>query len=280
MKIIPRLLVSASICATLGFSGIITGVSVIINDEPITLYEVYKYSKQYNISKKESINMLVRQKLEESQIKKLNITADIFEVDKYIDTIANKNNMNQYQFLNMLKSKNIKIADYKKDVKRKLKKEKLYNSIYATKLDTIEESHIKKFYNENKDQFQTAGTFDIAIYTARDQKDLKAIQKNPMFQPEGVNIVNKTIQASSLNEQLNLLLNGTKKGTFTQILNIENRPTMFFVKDKKDFTLIPYNGVKRGISDILSKRQRNDAVKNYFEKLKSSATIKVVRSPS
>ncbi len=280
MKIIPRLLIGASLCATLGFSGIVTGVSVIINDEPITLYEVYKYSQKFKISKKESLNILVRQKLEESQIKKLGITADIFEVDKYIENLASRNGLSQYEFLNMLKEKEIKIDKYKKEIKEKIKRDKLYQSIYRDKIKGLEDSDLKKFYKNNPDEFKLANNFNVTIYKSKNGKSLEAIRNNPMLQPADVKIENKTLSANSLDEKLKGLLNNTKQGKFTQILNMQNGLTMFYIKEKKDLKQIPYKDVKNNIYRVLSKQQEDKAIKDYFEKLKSSATIKVVRSPS
>ena len=280
MKIVSRILLTASLSATFAFSGIISGVSVIINDEPITLYEIYKYSEQYKISRKESLNILVKQKLEKSQIKKLRINADLFEVDAYIENLANKNGLSQYEFLNMLKSKNIKIDEYKKDIKDKIKKDKLYRSIYSNKLKTIKDEEIEKFYKENPSEFKIANSFDVTIYTAQNPNDLKAIQNNPMLQPAGIKIQNQLVKAETLNNKLKALLNGTKEGKFTQILNIQNKPTMFYIKKKKGFVMLSYKDVKKSIYRVLSKQKENEVVKDYFEKLKSSATIKVVRSPS
>lgn len=280
LKIVSRLLISTALCATLGFSGIITGVSVIINDEPITLYEVYKYSQKYKISRKESLNMLVRQKLEQSQIKKLRINADIFEVDKYIENLANKNGLSQYEFLNMLKTKDVKIADYKAELKEKIKRDKLYRSIYSDKIKGVEDQELETFYAEHPEEFKVANGFNLSIYTAQNPESLKAIQSNPMLQPAGVNIESKSLKADTINAKLKALLNGTKEGTFTQILNIENKSTMFYMKKKTDFALIPYEDVKQNIYRVISKQKEDKVVKDYFEKLKSSATIKVVRSPS
>ena len=76
MKIKLKVLTFVTLSATLLFSpasaGTLDGVSVIINKEPITLYDVFKYSQRFNISKKESLDILVRQKLEDSEIKKQN----------------------------------------------------------------------------------------------------------------------------------------------------------------------------------------------------------------
>lgn len=280
MNIIQRILVGTSICATLGFSGIVTGVSVIINDEPITLYEVYKYSQQYKVSRKESLNILVRQKLEKAQIKKLRINADTFEIDRYIENLASKNGLSQYEFLNMLKSKNIKIEDYKKELKEKIQRDKLYQSIYRDKIKGLEESEIKKFYEDNPSEFQVANSFNLSVYSSTDGKSLQAIQNNPMLQPEGVKIENKLVKSQELDKQLLSLLNSTKQGMFTQIVNIQNVPTMFYVREKKELSLVPYEDVKDNIYRVLSKQKEDNAIKDYFEKLKSSASITVVRSPS
>jgi len=280
VKIIPRILLGASLCATLSFSGIITGVSVIINDEPITLYEVYKYSQKFKISKKESLNLLVRQKLEESQIKKFGIDADTFEVDQYIEHIANNNGMSQYEFFNMLKSKDIKINDYKKEIKAKIKKDKLYQRIFAGKLGSIDESEVEKFYKSNPEQFRQANSFDVTSYTSTNGNNLIAIIKNPMLRPSAVQIEDKEIPASALSNQLKALLNQTKDGTFSKITTIKNQKIMFFVKEKKDFITLPYDKVKQSIYRVLSQQKEQAILKDYFEKIKASATIEVVRSPA
>ena len=222
--------------------------------------------------------MLVRQKLEDSQIKKLNIDADIFEIDEYIENLANKNGLSQYEFLNMLKEKNIKIEDYKKDIKNKIKRDKLYMSIYKNSIKTIEEEDLLKFYKENLDEFKVANSFSVSIYTAQKLEDLKAIQNNPMLQPVGVKIENKILDA--LDSRLKAILNSTKQGTFTQILNIQGKPTMFYIKEKKDFVTTPYEDAKNSIYRVISKKQEVEAVKSYFKKLRSSASVIVVRSPS
>jgi len=279
LKFFPRLLIATSICSTLAFSGIITGVSVIINNEPITLYEVYKYSQQYKISKKESLDILIRQKLEDSQIKKYRISASLFEVDDRLNNLAVQNNLSQYEFLNLLKSKNIKIDEYKEDIKTKIKKEKLYRMIFADKVSSISPIAVENFYKENPSQFEVANSFDVSIYTGKTQADLQAIVQNPMLRSEAVKVEEKLLTASTLDNKLKGLLNTTKEGSFTQILSIQNQPTMFFIKAKKDLTTIPFDKVKDRISSVLSRQQEEKTITDYFEKLKASASIKVLRSP-
>ncbi|MBL0686738.1 MAG: peptidyl-prolyl cis-trans isomerase [Sulfurospirillum sp.] len=280
MKTTFRLLVSMFVCVSFGFSGIITGISVIVNDEPITLYEVYKYSKKFKITRKESLDVLIRQKLEESQIKQFHIDADIFEVDKYIESIANRNNISKYEFFNMLKKENVKIDDYKKQIKQQIKRDKLYQSIYKDKLKGVEDSEIKEFYDKNPTDFMQANSFNLTIYTSQNDKDLQAIQKNPMLQLESVKIEKRFLTEETLNNQLKTLLNATEQGKFTQIVTIQNRSTMFYIEEKKDFKKVSYENAKNSIYRAISKQKESKVIKDYFEKLRASATIKVLRSPS
>jgi hypothetical protein len=223
---------------------------------------------------------LVRQKLEEAQIKKLRISADTFEIDQYIEKLAMQNGLSQYEFLDMIKSKNIDIEDYKKDLSKKIKTEKLYASVYRENLQALETSEVEKFYKDNPQEFKVANAFDVSIYTSNEPKDLQAILQNPMLQPPSVTIEKQTLSASTLNNQLKTLLNSTKEGEFTQIANIQNIPTMFYLKEKKDVQILPFEEVKQAIFSVLAKQKEQQVLKDYFEKLKSSAAIKVVRNPS
>jgi parvulin-like peptidyl-prolyl isomerase len=278
VKLVPRLALTISLCASVAISGIITGVSVIINDQPITLYEVYKYSGKYNISKKEALDILIRQKLEDAQIKKFRISADTFEVDQYIDNLATKSNLSQYEFLNALKAKNINIDDYRADVKTKIKRDKLYREIFADKPGSIEQSALKTFYKENPAQFQSADSFSVSVYVGSEE-NLKAITQNPMLRPEGVTVEEKIISSATLDNKLKSLLNSTDDRAFTQILNIHNTPTMFYMKEKSGVSVLPYEKVKDSIFSFLSNKKEQEIINNYFEKIKASASIKVLRSP-
>jgi hypothetical protein len=270
----------ASILATFAFSGIVTGISVIINNEPITLYEVYKYSKKYKISKKESLDILIRQKLEDAEIKKYRISTDLFEVNERVKRLAQQNNLSEYEFLNLLKSKNIKISKYKEDLKTKIKKEKLYRQILSSKISQVTAKDAKNFYKKNISQFKFASGFDVSIYIAKNRADLRAIKKNPMLRLQNVEVKEKSLVANNMDKKLVGLLNNTKEGSFTQILSIQNRPTMFYIKAKKGLRTIAYEKVKNNIYNVLSRKKEEKTINNYFEKIKASAAIKVLRSPS
>lgn len=283
MKIKLKVLTFVTLSATLLFSpasaATIDGVSVIINKEPITLYDVFKYSQRFNISKKESLDILVRQKLEDSEIKKLGISVDNFEVDQYIENLAISNNMSQFDFLNMIRSKNIEVSEYKEDLKKKLQRDKLYKKIISTKMQQMSDGELQAYYNDNLHEFSQASAFDVTIYTSANQQSLAAIQSNPMSAASDVQLQEGRIDAGKTDPQLLTLLNKTSKGKFSSISKSDSNYVMFFVKEKHNVQSVSFADAKNYIYNKLGEGKEQKAIEEYFEKLKSSANIQVVRAP-
>ena len=269
MKIKLKVLTFVTLSATLLFSpasaGTVDGVSVIINKEPITLYDVFKYSQRFNISKKESLDILVRQKLEDSEIKKLGITVDNFEIDQYIENLAISNNMNQYDFLNMIRSKNIEISEYKEDLKKKLQRDKLYKKIVSTKMQQMSDGELQAYYNDNLNEFSQASAFDVTIYTSANQQSLAAIQSNPMSAVSDVQLQEGRMEASKTDPKLLALLNKTPQGKFSSINKSDSNYVMFFVKEKHNLQSVSFADAKNYIY--------NKLIKDYFNKF----SIKKIR---
>ena len=284
MKIKFKVLTFVTLCTTLLLSpanaSTVDGVAVIINKEPITLYDVFKYSQRFNISKKESLDILVRQKLEESEIKKQSITVDNFEVDQYIENLAINNKMSQYDFLNMIRSKNIDVSEYKEDLKKKLQRDKLYKQIVSTKMHQMSDGELQAYYNENLNEFSQAGAFDVTIYTSANQQSLTSIQSNPMSAASDVELKEGKLDASKTDPKLAALLNKTAIGKFSPIVKSDaTNYVMFFVKDKQNVQNVSFADAKNYIYSKLGEGKEQKAIEEYFEKLKSSANIQVLRAP-
>lgn len=283
MKIKLKVLTFVTLGATLLLSpanaGTVDGISLIINKEPITLYDVFKYSQRFNLSKKEALDILVQQKLEESEIKKLGINIENFEVDQYIEKLAANNSMSQTDFIAMLKSKNIDIYEYKDELKNKLKRDKLYQKIVSTKLQQMGDGELKAYYNENLHEFSQASGFDVTIYTSANQESLIALRQNPMSTFKDVELKEGSFQADKIDANLATLLNKTATNTFSTIVKSDQNYVMFYVKNKHNAQTVSFDDAKNYIQAKLSEGKEQKAIQEYFEKLKSSANIKVVRLP-
>ena len=283
MTIKWKLLIFVTLSLTLFFSPLnastVDGISLIINKEPITLYDIHKYSTRYNLSKKEALDVLVRQKLEDSEIKKLGISADSFEVDQYIENLAISNGVSHYEFLNLIRSKNIDIAEYKEDLRSKLKRDKLYKKIVSTKMQQIGDNELRAYYNDNLNEFSQASAFDVTIYSSADQQALQAIAQNPMSAISGVELKEALFEAAKTDPKLTLLLNKTAEGSFSTMVKSDQNFVLFFVKKKHNVQNVAFDDAKNYISSKLAEGKEQKAIEEYFEKLKASANIQVVRAP-
>lgn len=280
MKSLSKILVTIALSSSFAFAGLVDGISVVINKEPITLYEIYKYSEHFKISKKQALDVLVRQKLEDAQIKKLGIDANMFEIDDYIEKLAKQNNMSQFDFLQALRDQKVNIDDYKKDIKTKIKRDKLYKRIIQKKMGEISEEDLKNFYNTNKEKFIYANTYKVSLFTSTNKASLQAIQKNPMLRPSDVNIQDEELENAKLNPNLQAILAQTPVNNYTQILPTNNKYTMFYVIAKKDLSYLDFDKIKNNLYGIVYKQKEQETLNDYFEKLKSSANIVVLRNPN
>ena len=283
MTIKWKLLTFVTLSLTLFFSPLnastVDGISLIINKEPITLYDIHKYATRFNLSKKEALDVLIRQKLEDSEIKKLGISADSFEVDQYIENLAISNGVSQYEFLNLIRSKNIDVAEYKEDLRSKLQRDKLYKKIISTKMQQVGDNELRAYYNDNLNEFSQASAFDVTIYSSADQQALQAIAQNPMSAVGGVELKEASFDVAKTDPKLALLLNKTAQGSFSTMVKSDQNFVLFFVKKKHNVQTIAFEDAKNYISSKLAEGKEQKAIEEYFEKLKASANIQVVRAP-
>ncbi|WP_331774852.1 peptidyl-prolyl cis-trans isomerase [Sulfurospirillum sp. 1612] len=280
MQYLSKIFISVALISSVSFAGLVDAISVIVNNQPITLYEVYKYAHQFKVSTRDSLDLLIRKKLEEAQIKKLGITVSDFEINAYVKNLATKNGVSEFQFYEMLRSKNIDEADYKNDLRKKLEQEKLYKRIIHTKAIKISMKDLQDYYAKNKSQFVTTDSFDVVAYTSAHNASLEAIQKNPMQNLQDVTAKDLTFKSGTMDSKLEGLLNATKTNAFTQVFQTGNTYTMFYVKAKHGVKPVPFDEAKNYIYSVLSSQQDKATINDYFDKLKSVATIKVLRRPN
>ena len=69
----------------------LNGVAATVNNEPITDYDVELVVKRMNITPNDALNVLIRDKLELSQIKELGLSASESEINEELSQIAKQN---------------------------------------------------------------------------------------------------------------------------------------------------------------------------------------------
>ena len=261
-------------------AGMLNGVSVIVDNEAITMYEIYKLSKEANLAYEDSIEKLIELKLREAEVKKRNIVVDNFEIEQELEGIAQKSGFSLSQFREVVSLRGINWSSYKKKVKQKIEQEKLNKKVSVEKLKNISEEKLKEYYEKNIDEFTIAKKFEVIKYSSRSRENLEKSVTNPMLSLPNVIKEAEVLDAKRINPKLLFILNDVDEASFTPILTLSDSFVTFFVTKKMNVEYLSFNEVKDVIFSKLIKESQERVIKEYFEKLKAKADIKVIRLPS
>lgn len=256
----------------------VNAISMIINGEPVTLYEVQKYSHRFKVSMKEAIDILIREKLEDVEIKKMNIEAEDFEVNEEMEKIAAMNSITIFEFSEMLQQKGISLEEYKKDIAKKIKKEKLYRKIARAKIERATDEDMKKYYKKNINDFSVPNKVEVARYISPSKDILKSAVKNPMLVSENVIIKEEILESKNINPKLLYIVNETKESSFTPIIKVGSNYMTFYIKKKMDVRATPYQEAKKSIFNKIMNDRQKRVIKEYFDKKAAEAQVVVLRS--
>jgi len=262
------------------YAGVVDGVSLIVNGKVITMYEIVSFSELNKLPRERAIEALVEKRLEEAELSRQNIKIDDFEVERKIEQIASTNGLSLSQFRDALSARFINYAEYKNEIKSKLAKERLFQKITHEKYAPMDEKDLRLYFDNNKKEFAIPSKIEALQYSAKDRGAIEKAVSSPMSVLQGVAKEEIIIDTKSLDPALIYVFKNTKDGSFTQIMPIKDKFVSYYIKDKKDFITPEFESAKGEVIEKLTSKKEEDAVKDYFEKLKASAKIKVVRLPN
>ncbi|SKB45952.1 peptidylprolyl isomerase [Malaciobacter marinus] len=272
-----KLLGTLLLSTTISFAGLVDAVALVVNDEPITLYDIDKRMVESKVSKKEAVSSLIDEALYEQLLQEKNISVDIFDVNNYLEKIAASNGMDLYTFKSVVKQKYKNYDAYEDEIRKRIQREKLIGQLVRGNLKIATQEDLKIYYKNNKNQFTTAKTIDVVQYASKNKKALLEIQNNPMTVNNEVSRSNISLDQEKLNSQMRFLLNDTKINQFTPIITADEQYVTLLVTQKKGVNTLAFEDVKDKIFTVLMQKREQNFLKEYFEKLKLTANIKVVR---
>ena len=272
-KLFLTLLVSSGI----SFAGVANGIAITVNDEPITVYDIEKAMSVTKLSKNEAVGLLIDKALYEQSVKENNIVADIFDVNEYIEKLAKANGMDLYSFKAIVKQKYGNYSDFEEEAKDAVVRQKLIQKIVKGQLAVASQEDMELYYEKNKNQFSTSKAYEVIQYTSKNKASLANALNNPMVIAADVEKTPLKLGVESLQPQMQFLLNETKLNSFTPIFTANKQFVSLFVTRKEGTTSLDFETVKAKIfNDIMTTREKK-YLKDYFEKQKLTADIKIVR---
>ena len=255
----------------------IDALALTVNDEPITVNDINEKMSETNLRKADAVGLLIDEILYNQELDKQGISVDIFEVNNYLEKVAASNGMDLYAFKSILRQKNKNFEEFEAQTKKELLKRKLADKLVRGNITIATEEDLKIYYENNQNMFTTAAAIDVTQYASKNKRALMAISQNPMAVFQEVVKKDFILEQDKLNPQLKFLLNDTKNGSFTPIFTADRNFVMFYVKNKSGVTTLNFDEVKDKIFNTVMSEREQKFLKEYFEKLKLTADIKVIR---
>ena len=255
------------------------GVAIVVKDKAITIYDIEKEMQVSNVDNKTAIDRLIREKLEESEVKERGITVSNSEVYDDIKDTAKRNNMSVNDFYEAaLNTNGINSADLKIKIKKKLLSTKLYSAIAYSKMSKPSEAEIKEYYELHKNDYEHPSSFTVVIYQSKDQVKLVEKIQNPMFHSPDVLTNEQVLPYDRITPELARVLEKTPINGFTPVIpNGQGGHMSFYVKDIQSAEAGGLKSVENQIANTISAKKREQVLSDYFARLRANADIDVKR---
>ena len=272
-KLFLALLISSGI----SFANMINGVALTVNEEPITLYDIDKTMSENKVNKNQAVGLLIDKILYEQSVRENNIYADVFDVNDYVEKLANANGMDLYSFKTVVQQKYGSYELFEAEAKEAVIRQKLIQKLVKGQLAVATQEDMQLHYEKNKEQFSTSKFYEVTQYSSKNKASLINAINNPMVIPEDVEKAPLKLSIDNLQPQMQFLLNETKINNFTPVFGANKQFITLFVVRKEGTTALGFETVKGKIfNDIMSMREKKYLIE-YFEKQKLTADIKIVR---
>ena len=259
---------------------VIDAIAIDVDGEPITTLEIQAVQEKLSMSKKAAIEALIKDRLEKGAIEKANIEILPEQVDAKIQQIASSRGMSQVQMQSTLNQKGLTWESYREQLAIEMKKEQFFKQNIASSISQPTDSELKVYYDTNSDRFSSitpASQMSLIVYASNSSKKLQEALQNPLKKVKGVQQKNILASSNEMNPQLFNLINNTPEGSFTEPINTGRGFVAYYVKSKSSQQKSDFASVKNEITMQWMQDERNKAGRDFYNKLKSNANIRIIR---
>lgn len=258
---------------------IVDGVSVIVKQEPITIFDIKDEIRKTGVSEAEATDNLIRKKLEANEMEVRKISINSTDVFNEIKQLAAQNKMSVDQFYDMVREQSgLSSGEFKEKTKERLLSQKLYSEISYSSMSQPSEDEIKEYFELHKKEFQKPAYFDVIVYSSTDTSQLEKVISNPMFSSSDVSKSERKLYYERISPELAKLLESTALHKFTPIVATDkNSFTTFYIKGVDSQNNGTYESQKNRIINQIMGQKREQVLSDYFARLRSNTEIKIIR---
>ena len=258
---------------TFAQARMVDGIAMTVNGEAVTTSEIRAVQKQMGVSKKQAVDLLVQDRLQKSAMKKISIPES--DVDTRISQIAAQNNLTVAKMQKLLKQQGTSWSKYRRQIKESLKKQKFYREKVAATVARPSDDELKLFYESHKKEFIIPTSISMIEYSASSESALKNFLQTK--KKKGVRSRSVRKKTSSLNSALLGTLLQTQNGSFTRPFNAGDKYISYKVLSKNGKKNMSYEEAKGAVAGQWRRQQQGKALKDYFQKMKTNANIRIIR---
>ena len=272
-KILPLL-----ICTFLSSQAqIIDAIAIDVEGEPITTLEIQAVQQKLKMSKQAAVETLIKDRLEKSAIKKAGIQISHEEIQAKVNNIASSKGLTQTKMKELLGQKGLTWESYIEQLTTEMKKERFFQQVILSTIDRPSDDELESYYNTHKAEFSNAPRqMSLVAYSSDSAASLQQSISNPMQPTSGVNKKNILASSNEMSPALLNLIDNTAINSFTKPVNTGKGFIAYYVKSKGSGQS-GFAAVKNAVAARWVQEQRVQAGKNFLNKLKSNANIRVIR---
>ncbi|WP_345993050.1 peptidylprolyl isomerase [Sulfurimonas sp. HSL-1716] len=259
----------------------VDGVAILVQDDPITTMDIKKMMHDSHLDQSKSIDILIRKKLQEQEIRSRKIEVSNDEVIDEIKNMARQNNMNVNQFYEAVaNSENLTSSEIQKKIKERLVNEKLFQSIAFSHMEEPDEQEIKDYYELNKAKFNHPQSFTTIVYESKRKDLLQEKIDNPMFYSPEISHRDQTLEYKKISPQLAEMLEKTPVNGFSAVIpNGKDGYLSFYVQSVAKNKETPLEDIKAQVTNMIMNDKREQVLKEYFDRARLNANIQTIRMP-
>ncbi len=258
---------------------IIDAIAVDVDGEPITTLEIQAVQEKLNMSKRAAVEALIKDRLEKGAIERANIEISPSEVDAKIQQIAQARGLSKANMMLALKKNGLTWEAYREQLTLEMKKEQFFKRNIASSISRPTEDELRVYYETNRDKFSSEpiAQMSLVVYASNSSKKLQEAIQNPLKRVDGVQQRSILASSNEMNPKLFALIQNTEEGSFTQPINTGRGFVAYYVKSKSSQGVGGFESVKNDVMMRWMQEERVKAGRNFFNKLKNDADIRVIR---
>ncbi|BAF71051.1 peptidylprolyl isomerase [Sulfurovum sp. NBC37-1] len=258
---------------TFSHARMVNAVALTVDGEAITTNEIKKVQRKTGMSKQQAIDLLIQDRLQKEAMKSIKISEET--IDAKIAQIANLNNISIPKMQKMLKKQGTSWSKYRESIRQALKKERFFKEKISRNITPPSEDQLKLYYETHKEAFAMPTSIRMTEYSAKSEKVLQNFLRTGSA--KGIKSISATKKTKGMNPAMLSMLLSTPDGRFTKPINAGDKWVVFKVNGKQGRKLLPFEEARNAVAGRWRQEQQNQALKDYFSKMKTEANIKVIR---